>query len=65
MDNVYSKPYLKDFLNKIYVTNLDNSEITNFLSELVTSKNNHFENNENNYFIMLILTCINKNNLTY
>ena len=65
MDNVYSKSYLKDFLNKIYVTNLDNSEITNFLSELVTSKNNHFENNENNYFIMLILTCINKNNLTY
>lgn len=65
MDNVYTQSYLKDFLNKVFVTNLDNKEISQFLSELVTLKKNHFEENENNYLIMLILTCINKQNLTY
>lgn len=65
MDKIYTESYLKDFLDKIYRTNLDNLQLTNFLSELVTEQNNHFDNNNNNYLIMLILTCINKNNLTY
>lgn len=65
MDKVYTESYLKDFLNKVYYTNLDNSQLTRFLSELVTEQNNHFNNDSNNHLIMLILTCINKNNLTY
>lgn len=65
MDKVYTKSYLKDFLHKVYFTNLENSELASFLSELVTEKGNRFDNKDNNYLLMLILTCINKNNLTY
>lgn len=65
MDKIYTKSYLKDFLNKVYSTNLDNQQMVSFLSQLVTEQNNHFEDSENNYLIMLILTCINKNDLTY
>ena len=65
MDNIYTKSCLKDFLNKTYFKNLDNKEITDFLSKLITDTNNHFNNNENNYLLMLIITCINKTNLTY
>ena len=65
MDNIYTKSYLKSFLNKTYLSNLTNQEITNFLSNLITTTTNKFNNIENNYLIILILTCINKNDLTY
>ena len=65
MDNIYTKTYLKEFLNKAYSSDLNNQQIADFLTKLVTLKNNHFDNCENNYLLLLILTCINKNNLTY
>lgn len=65
MDNIYTNSYLRNFLNKVYSKNLNNEEIFEFLSQLVTLTNNCFNNNENNYLIILIITCINKNNLTY
>ena len=65
MGGIYTKSYLKDFLNTVYLSNLDNKQISDFLSELITTKKNQFEDAYNNYLILLILTCINKNNLTY
>ena len=65
MDRIYTKSYLKNFLNTVYISNLDNKQISNFLSELITTKKNQFDDDYNNYLILLILTCINKNNLTY
>ena len=40
MDRIYTKSYLKNFLNTVYISNLDNKQISNFLSELITTKKN-------------------------
>lgn len=64
MDNIYSKPNLKKFLNQIYSNNVDNQIITNFFSTLL-NETKSFSNIENNNYILFIIKCINRTNLTY
>lgn len=65
MDTIYTESCLKDFLNKVYLSNLDNKQINDFLSKIITEQKNNFKNIQNNYLLILIIICINKNNLTY
>ncbi len=64
MDNIYSKSNLKKFLNQVYANNVDNQIITNFFSTLV-NETKSFSNIENNNYILFIIKCINRTNLTY
>ena len=64
MDNIYSKLNLKKFLNQVYANDVDNQTITNFFSELLNNTKT-FSNIENNNYILFIIKCINRNNLTY
>lgn len=36
MDTIYTESCLKDFLNKVYLSNLDNKQINDFLSKIIT-----------------------------